>query len=105
MGSLDPIASSASLRKVGGLIVERTLEGASARRKWGSIDLRPSMLVGGGDSERLIGHATVFGSTLLCTCSPGSAKGDLIDTEHPENRGNAVTEVARTVMRPRPTLG
>lgn len=105
LGSAATHPDVALAKDVGGLIVERTLEGANARAAHGTVDIRVGMLEGGGDAKRLVGYATVFGSTLFVYLLASAAKGDLVDHEHPEDRGNAATEVARAVMRVASTFG
>jgi hypothetical protein len=105
LAGADPADPDIAVAKeVGGLIVEQTQEGVAARACHGTLDLRRGMF-DSSHSERMIGYATVFGSTLFIYLLASAASGDLADSEHPEDRGNAATQVMRTVMRELSTCG
>ena len=86
-------------KEVGGLLVERNLEGLRAREKYGTYDLLMSSLPGGGHSNQLIGHATRFGNSVFVYLLSTAASANLFDADEPEDRGNAAVETVRLCVR------
>ncbi|MGH8991356.1 MAG: hypothetical protein ACRDZ7_07505 [Acidimicrobiia bacterium] len=86
-------------KKVGGLLVERTKEGRSARRWCGTVEVRLDMLAGGEHSRQLIGYVTLIGATLFVYLLSSAAAANLRDASAAEDCGNGAVETIREAIR------
>ncbi len=98
MSPSSPDPDVAEAARLGSVLVESTAEGVQARRTNGTFTLRMEHIDGGGRSRRLLGYLTVIGRTVFVYLMASAAK-DNLEARFEDNRGNAVVETLRTIVR------